>query len=59
MKLHDDDDDDTWRRSRVIAISQAVGLVPYYRMTNPGLSALGQRMLREIVADINDSDAQG
>jgi len=38
-------DGDTWRRGRVIAISQAVGLVPYYVVTNPALSRLGQRML--------------
>jgi aminoglycoside phosphotransferase (APT) family kinase protein len=44
-------DDDTWRRGRGIAISQAVGLVPYYVVTNPALSALGRRMLREILAD--------
>jgi aminoglycoside phosphotransferase (APT) family kinase protein len=44
-------DDDSWRRGRGIAISQAVGLVPYYVARNPGMSALGQRMLREIVAD--------
>ena len=44
-------DDDTWRRSRGIAISQAVGLVPYYAVTNPALSALGKRMLREILTD--------
>jgi aminoglycoside phosphotransferase (APT) family kinase protein len=52
-------DDDAWRRGRGIAISQAVGLVPYYRITNPALSALGQRMLREIVADINDRHTRG
>ena len=28
-------DDDTWRRSRGIAISQAVGLVPYYAVAEP------------------------
>ena len=44
-------DDDTWRRGRGIAISQAVGLVPYYAVTNPALSALGKRMLHEILAD--------
>ncbi len=44
-------DDDTWRRSRGIAISQAVGLVPYYAVTNPALSALGKRMLREVLTD--------
>jgi aminoglycoside phosphotransferase (APT) family kinase protein len=46
-------DDDTWRRGRGIAISQAVGLVPYYAVTNPALSALGQRMLAEILADFD------
>jgi aminoglycoside phosphotransferase (APT) family kinase protein len=45
-------DDDTWRRGRGIAISQAVGLVPYYVTTNPALSVLGQRMLREILVDM-------
>jgi aminoglycoside phosphotransferase (APT) family kinase protein len=45
-------DDETWRRGRGIAIGQAAGLVPYYAVTNPGLSALGRRMLREILADI-------
>jgi aminoglycoside phosphotransferase (APT) family kinase protein len=48
-----DPDDGTWRRGRGIAISQAVGIVPYYTVTNPELSALGQRMLREIVADVS------
>ena len=46
-----DADDDTWRRGRGIAVSQAVGLVPYYAVTNPALSALGKRMLREILVD--------
>ncbi len=48
-------DDDIWRRGRGIAISQAVGLVPYYVVTNPALSALGRRMLREILADFRDA----
>jgi aminoglycoside phosphotransferase (APT) family kinase protein len=46
-------DDDTWRRGRGIALSQAVGLVPYYVVTKPALSALGQRMIREILADVS------
>lgn len=46
-------DEDSWRRGRGIAISQAVGLVPYYVVTNPALSALGRRMLREAVADFS------
>ncbi len=44
-------DDDTWRRGRGIAISQAVALVPYYAVSNPAYSELGRRMLRQIVAD--------
>jgi aminoglycoside phosphotransferase (APT) family kinase protein len=44
-------DDDAWRRGRGTAISQAVALVPYYVVTNPALSALGRRMLGEILAD--------
>jgi len=52
-------DDDAWCRGRGIAISQAVGLVPYYAITNPALSALCQRMIREILADISDGDSHG
>jgi hypothetical protein len=47
-----DDDGGTWRRGRGIALHQALGLIPYYAVTNPELSALGQRMLREILADV-------
>jgi aminoglycoside phosphotransferase (APT) family kinase protein len=46
-------DDDSWRRGRGIALSQAAGLIPYYAVTNPAMSALGRRMLTEILADIN------
>jgi aminoglycoside phosphotransferase (APT) family kinase protein len=46
-------DDDTWRRGRGIALGQAVGLVPYYAITNPALSALGRRMLGEVLDDIS------
>jgi aminoglycoside phosphotransferase (APT) family kinase protein len=46
-------DDDTWRRGRGIALGQAVGLIPYYVVTNPALSELGQSMLKEILADMN------
>jgi aminoglycoside phosphotransferase (APT) family kinase protein len=48
-----DVDDDTWRRGRGIALTQALGLIPYYAVTNPGLAALGRRMLREILTDID------
>jgi aminoglycoside phosphotransferase (APT) family kinase protein len=48
-------DDDTWHRGRGIALGQAAGLVSYYAVTNPELSALGRRMLREILADIRDA----
>jgi aminoglycoside phosphotransferase (APT) family kinase protein len=50
-------DDETWRRGRGIAISQAVGLVPYYVVTNPALSSLGRRMLREILTDVSSIGA--
>ncbi len=46
-----DVDDGTWRRGRGIALHQALGLIPYYAITNPELSGLGLRMLREILAD--------
>jgi aminoglycoside phosphotransferase (APT) family kinase protein len=46
-----DVDDGTWQRGRGIALHQALGLIPYYAITNPELSALGQRMLGEILAD--------
>lgn len=36
-----------------MALHQAVGLIPYYAITNPGLTALSQRMLREILAAID------
>ena len=48
-----DVDDDTWRRGRGIALTQALGIIPYYAVTNPGLAALGRRMLREILTDID------
>jgi aminoglycoside phosphotransferase (APT) family kinase protein len=46
-------DDGAWRRGRGFAISQALGLVPYYLVTNPAYSALGQRMLQQVLADID------
>jgi aminoglycoside phosphotransferase (APT) family kinase protein len=50
-----DVDNDTWRRGRGIALTQALGLIPYYAVTNPGLAALGRRMLREILTDMDAS----
>lgn len=47
-----DVDGGTWRRGRGIALHQALGLIPYYAATNPERRALGQRMLREILADV-------
>jgi|HubBroStandDraft_5_1064220.scaffolds.fasta_scaffold81038_1 aminoglycoside phosphotransferase (APT) family kinase protein len=45
-------DDDLWQRGRGIVLSQAIALIPYYATTNPGLAALGRRMIREVLADM-------
>lgn len=43
-------DDAEWERGRAWAFQQAMGLVWYYRETNPGMSALGRRTLARITA---------
>jgi aminoglycoside phosphotransferase (APT) family kinase protein len=45
-------DDDLWRRGRGIVLSQAIALIPYYAATNPALTALGHRMITEVLADM-------
>jgi aminoglycoside phosphotransferase (APT) family kinase protein len=47
-------DDDTWRRSRGIALHQAVALIPYYAESNPAFAALGRRTARQVIADFRD-----
>ena len=40
-----------WRRGAAWAFQQAMGLVWYYRETNPGMSTLGQTTLARILKD--------
>lgn len=40
-----------WRRGAAWALQQAMGLVWYYRHSNPGMSALGRSTLRRILED--------
>lgn len=40
-----------WKRGAAWAFQQAMGLVWYYRLTNPGMSALGRSTLRRILDD--------
>ena len=44
-----DVDDATWARSRGWALSMAVIQLPYYRMTNPIISANARHVIREIL----------
>lgn len=44
-------DDATWTRGRGWALSIAVTIIPYYQHTNPGLTAVAKRMIREILVD--------
>jgi aminoglycoside phosphotransferase (APT) family kinase protein len=43
-------DDDTWARGRGWAFSMALIQLPYYRDTNPGMSANARYVIREILA---------
>jgi aminoglycoside phosphotransferase (APT) family kinase protein len=42
------DDDLTWERGRAWAFEQAIGLVWYYRSSNPAMSRLGRRTLERL-----------
>ena len=44
--------DGDWDRARGVALHQAVRLIPYYRVTNPGMAALGRRTAGQVLADI-------
>lgn len=44
-------DDATWRRGRGWALSIGLIILPYYKDTNPGLVAVGKRMIHEILAE--------
>lgn len=43
-------DDGEWARGAAWALEQALGLVWYYRETNPGMSALGRSTLRRLLS---------
>jgi aminoglycoside phosphotransferase (APT) family kinase protein len=47
--------DDTWRRGRGHALSQAVIFIPYYLHTNPIGVAYAQRQLAEVLADFQET----
>jgi aminoglycoside phosphotransferase (APT) family kinase protein len=44
-------DDLDWQRGKAWAFQQAMGLVWYYRATNPPMSRLGQRTLQRLMSD--------
>ena len=44
-------DDDTWNRGRGIALHQAAAIIPYYRVTNPGLAASAKRTVEQILTN--------
>ncbi len=46
-------DDATWVRGRGWALSISLIIIPYYKVSNPGLVAVANRMIREIIADIS------
>ncbi len=48
------DDDGAWDRARGVALHQAVMLIPYYRVTNPGMAALGRRTAGQVLADVRE-----
>ncbi|KAM3111561.1 aminoglycoside phosphotransferase family protein [Phormidesmis sp. 146-33] len=47
-----DVDDDAWNRARGYALHQAVLIIPYYAETNPGLVALAERTIKEVLTDL-------
>jgi aminoglycoside phosphotransferase (APT) family kinase protein len=47
-----DVEDGTWDRARGFALHQALLIIPYYRVTNPGLVTVATRTVREVLADL-------
>lgn len=45
-------DDATWIRGRGWALSIGLIILPYYKQTNPGLYAVGERMITEVLAEV-------
>ncbi|GAB3985061.1 aminoglycoside phosphotransferase family protein [Actinoallomurus acanthiterrae] len=52
-----DADDATWARGRGWALSMAVSQLPYYRHTNPVMSANARHVIREILTGESSLDA--
>ena len=48
-----DVDEATWARGRGWALSMGLGIVPYYKDTNPEFAAVGRHMVSEVLADTN------
>jgi aminoglycoside phosphotransferase (APT) family kinase protein len=46
-----DVDDATWARGRAFALHQALLIIPYYPVTNPGFVAMATRTVQEVLAD--------
>jgi aminoglycoside phosphotransferase (APT) family kinase protein len=44
-------DDATWKRGRGWALSIALIQLPYYKDTNPALSANARHVIREVLSD--------
>jgi aminoglycoside phosphotransferase (APT) family kinase protein len=51
LRLDLECDDLEWERGKAWAFEQAMGLVWYYRETNPAMSRMGRRTLERILAD--------
>jgi len=45
-----------WLRNRGLALSVSVAALPYYRLTNPTLSGITRKTIREVLLDFRVSD---
>ena len=50
-RRHTGADDATWARGRGWAVVQAIGALPYYTRTNPGMAATARRTLDAVITD--------
>lgn len=53
VRTHLESSEIEWRRGAAWAFQQAIGLVWYYQISNPIMSALGRKTLSRILADTN------
>jgi aminoglycoside phosphotransferase (APT) family kinase protein len=47
-----DIDEGDWQRARGVALHQAIGIIPYYRDTNPRFVATALRTLQQVIEDV-------